>query len=219
MSRFDLKKVSIVFLTMLLFLSIQIPVFAADINTTVKIPVEQIVDSKNEGVSDGFAYMLTTDQTDAPMPTGSSNQQYIWNMKGNTSVDLIMNVRSAGQYHYKVYQITEKRDNFKYDEKSYDIKVDAFYNAKNQLRVVTVVENQNGEKVSGISFKNGYTWKEKDKSGPSLLSKIGKSNSVKTGDDSPIIGYFTLLLGSTICLMFLIRENQRKKKGDAQNEA
>ena len=43
--------------------------------------------------------------------------------------------------------------------------------------------------------------------------------SVKTGDDSPIMGYFTLLLGSLVCLIALIRENQRKKKGDAENEA
>ena len=87
------------------------------------------------------------------------------------------------------------------------------------MKVITVVENQDGEKVSGISFKNSYTWQGKDKSGPSLISKISKSNSVKTGDDSPIMGYFTLLLGSLVCLIALIRENQRKKKGDAQNEA
>lgn len=219
MSKVDLKKVSIVFLTMLLFLSIQIPVFAADINTTVKIPVEQILDNKNADVSDEFTYVLTTDQADAPMPAGSSNQQYSWNMRGNTSTDLMMNVRSAGKYRYKVCQTTEKKDNFKYDERSYDVTVEAFYNANNQLKVVTVVENQNGEKVSGISFKNSYTWKGKDKSEPSLISKISKSNSVKTGDDSPIMGYFTLLLGSLICLIAMIRENQRKKKGDAQNEA
>ena len=64
-----------------------------------------------------------------------------------------------------------------------------------------------------------YTWQGKDKSGPSLISKTSNSNSVKTGDDSPIMGYFTLLLGSLVCLIALIRENQRKKKGDAQNEA
>ena len=212
MKRIELKKVSIVFLTMLLFLSIQIPAFAADTDTTVKIPVEQVFNSKNTDASDEFMYALLTDQSDAPMPDGS-------NMKGNIAAEITMNIRNAGQYHYKICQITEKKENYSYDERNYDITVEAFYNADNQLKVITVVENQDGEKVSGISFKNSYTWQGKDKSGSSLISKISKSNSVKTGDDSPIMGYFTLLLGSLVCLIALIRENQRKKKGDAQNEA
>ena len=219
MKRIELKKVSIVFLTMLLFLSIQIPAFAADTDTTVKIPVEQVFDSKNTDASDEFMYALLTDQSDAPMPDGSSNRRYVWNMKGNIATEITMNIRNAGQQHYKICQITEKKENYSYDERNYDITVEAFYNADNRLKVITVVENQDGEKVSGISFKNSYTWQGKDKSGPSLIAKTSNSNSVKTGDDSPIMGYFTLLLGSLVCLIALIRENQRKKKGDAQNEA
>lgn len=219
MKRIELKIVSIVFLTMFLFMSTQIPVFAVDTDTTVKIPVEQVFNSKNTDASDEFMYALITDQSDAPMPDGSRNQQYVWNMKGNIAAEITMNIRNAGQYHYKICQITEKKENYSYDERNYDITVEAFYNADNQLKVITVVENQDGEKVSEISFRNSYTWQGKDKSGPSLISEISKSNSVKTGYDSPIIGYFTLLLGSLICLIVMIRETQRKKKGDAQNEA
>ena len=87
MKRIELKKVSIVFLTMLLFLSIQIPAFATDTDTTVKIPVEQVFDSKNTDASDEFMYALLTDQSDAPMPDGSSNHRYVWNMKGNIASD------------------------------------------------------------------------------------------------------------------------------------
>ena len=107
MKRIELKKVSIVFLTMLLFLSIQMPAFAADTDTTVKIPVEQVFDSKNKDASDEFMYALLTDQSDAPMPDGSSNQRYVWNMKGNIATEITMNIRNAGQYHYKICQITE----------------------------------------------------------------------------------------------------------------
>lgn len=44
---------------------------------------------------------------------------------------------------------------------TYDITVEAFYNADNQLKVITLVENQDGEKVSGISFKNSILGREK----------------------------------------------------------
>lgn len=219
MKRIELKIVSIVSLTMFLFLNTQIPVFAADTDTTVKIPVEQVFNSKNTDASDEFMYALLTDQSDAPMPDGSSNQKYVWNMKGSTAAEITMNIRNASQYHYKICQITEKKENYSYDERNYDITVEAFYNADNQLKVITVVENQDGEKVSGISFKNSYTWQEKDKSGSSLLSKISKSNSVMTGYDSHIMGYIILLLGSLICLIAIIREKHRKKKGDSQNDA
>ena len=163
MKRIELKKVSIVFLTMLLFLSIQIPAYAADTDTTVKIPVEQVFNSQNKDASDEFMYALLTDQSDAPMPDGSSNQRYVWNMKGNIATEITMNIRNAGQYHYKICQITEKKENYSYDERNYDITVEAFYNADNQLKVIPVVETQDGEKVSGISFKNSYTWLGKDK--------------------------------------------------------
>ena len=89
MKRIELKIVSIVFLTMFLFMSTQIPVFAADTDTTVKIPVEQVFNSKNTDASDEFMYALITDQSDAPMPDGSSNQQYVWSMKGNSGWLLI----------------------------------------------------------------------------------------------------------------------------------
>lgn len=203
-----------IFLTMLLFLSMQISVFATDTNATVKIPVEQIFGSENTDVPDEFIYVLTTDQADAPMPAGSSNQRYIWKMKGNASTDLTINVKTSGQYQYKIYQATEKRNNFQYDERSYDVTVEAFYHGKNnQLRAMTVVENQNGEKVSDISFENSYIGKGKFPN--AMISKISKSNRVKTGDENPVVGYVILLLSSVICLIAMILEKQRKKKGDA----
>ena len=46
----DLKKVTIILVTMLLFLSMQISAFASDNCTVVKIPVRQIFDSEVEGI-------------------------------------------------------------------------------------------------------------------------------------------------------------------------
>ena len=51
----DLKKVTIILVTMLLFLSMQISAFASDNCTVVKIPVRQIFDSEVEGIADEFS--------------------------------------------------------------------------------------------------------------------------------------------------------------------
>ena len=72
----DLKKVTIIIVTMLLFLSMQISVLASDNCTVVKIPVKQLFDSEVESVADEFSYIVTTDQNDAPMPAGSHIRQY-----------------------------------------------------------------------------------------------------------------------------------------------
>ena len=55
----DLKKVTIILVTMLLFLSMQISVFASDNCTVVKIPVKQLFDSEVEGIADEFSYIMT----------------------------------------------------------------------------------------------------------------------------------------------------------------
>ena len=225
----DLKKVTIILVTMLLFLNMQISVFASDNCTVVKIPVRQIFDSEVEGIADEFSYIMTTDQSDAPMPAGSRNMQYSWTMKKNAATEITLNVKTAGQYHYTLCQTTEKKDNYKYDQNKYHVTVEAYYNESNQLKVVTIVANEKGEKIEAISFKNSYMGEEKPNltqpsnpsqpSGPSYSDGLGKTNSVKTGDDSPVMGYFLLLFGSLICLSVLIHKKQKRNKGESQDEA
>ena len=144
----DLKKVTIILVTMLLFLSMQISAFASDNCTVVKIPVRQIFDSEVEGIADEFSYIMTTDQSDAPMPAGGRNMQYSWTMKKNAATEITLNVKTAGQYHYTLCQTTEKKDNYKYDQNKYHVTVEAYYNESNQLKVVTIVANEKGEKRS-----------------------------------------------------------------------
>ena len=198
----DLKKVKIILLVMIVFLSYQRPVLAAVDYTNVKIPVQQIFSSEAEKVSDEFSYVMTTNQNEAPMPEGSRNLQYFWTMKNNVGAEIVMKVRKVGRYQYKIYQTSEKKDNYLYDQNSYVVIVEAFYDQEDQLKVATVVKNDTGEKVERITFENSYIGKEKEDL--SHLSVSSKSDRVKTGDDNTIMGYFLLLLISGICLSILI---------------
>ncbi len=223
MKRIELKKVSIVFLTMLLFLSIQIPVYAD--GHIVRIPVEQMFDSEAADVSDEFYYIMTTDQSDAPMPAGSTDKRYSWKMKNNTATEITISVTTAGEYHYRIYQATEQTDDYKYDQSSYGLIVESYYNEHNQLKVVAVIVNEKGEKIEKITFKNKYVGQDKSDSvkqpepdtvsKPDTKPKADKSKNAKTGDDTSVMGYFILLFGSVICLGAIISEHQRRKKGDA----
>ena len=44
-----------------------------------------------------------------------------------------------------------------YDSKTYDVTIEGFFDSNNELMAVTVVKNENGDKVSKVSFKNSYT--------------------------------------------------------------
>ena len=51
-----------------------------------------------------------------------------------------MKVRKVGRYQYKIYQTSEKKDNYLYDQNSYVVIVEAFYDQEDQLKVATVVK-------------------------------------------------------------------------------
>ena len=100
------KIAMVIFLSMIFFLGVQRPVLAADRNTTVKIPVEQIFEVNNSADADKTgSYVLIADQIQNPMPEGSNRRTFTWNMSGNSSTELIMNVGQAGEYHYNLYDI------------------------------------------------------------------------------------------------------------------
>ena len=224
MKIFDLKKVRIILLAMFLFLSIQVPVHADD--HIVRIPVEQMFDSEAADVSDEFYYIMTTDQSDAPMPAGSTDRRYSWKMKNNTTAEITISVTTAGEYHYRIYQVTEQADDYIYDQSSYGVIVEAYYNEHNQLKVAAVIVNEQGEKIERITFKNKYVGQDKSDpakqpepdtvSKPDTKPKPDKSKNAKTGDDTPVMGYFILLLGSEICLgAIILLGHPRRKKEDA----
>ena len=200
------KIAMVIFLSMIFFLGVQKPVLAAGKNTTVKIPVEQIFEVNNSADADKTgSYVLIADQIQNPMPEGSNRRTFTWNMSGNSSTELIMNVGQVGEYHYKLYQATENKENYTYDSKTYDVKIDGFFDYKNELMAVTVVKNVNYQIAVPSS--------------PRSKDIFHNGSPVKTGDDSPVAGYLFLFFGSVICLCGLLMEKQKNRKEDAKNEA
>lgn len=96
MNILDLKKINIIVLSLLLFLSMQIPVFASENAAEVKIPVVQVVENEAKEQAEEFSYVLTTNQSEAPMPKGSKENQYCWSMKKKETVKISIPVTTRG---------------------------------------------------------------------------------------------------------------------------
>ncbi|WP_237985371.1 hypothetical protein [Mediterraneibacter faecis] len=82
----------------------QIPVFASENAAEVKIPVVQVVENEAKDQAEEFSYVLTTNQSEAPMPKGSKENQYCWSMKKKETVEISIPVTTRGIYHYQIYQ-------------------------------------------------------------------------------------------------------------------
>lgn len=217
-----LKQLNIVFMAMILCICAMAPVMAKSSDSTVIIPVKQSFASKVDSVSSEFSYVLTTEQNYAPMPEGSSNLQYSWRMNGNSTGEIRIDVTQPGEYNYKIYQIVDKKTDYVYDRECYDVLIKAFYNENGAFTVITIVTNSNGEKVECASFDNKYTGSKpgsENVNKPDGNHRGDKGFGIKTGDESRIYGYLTLFVGSLICLIALLIDNRRHKKGDAENEA
>ena len=147
----------VIFLSMIFFLGVQRPVLAAERNTTVKIPVEQIFEANNSVDADKTgSYVLIADQIQNPMPEGSNGRTFTWNMSGNSSTELIMNVGQVGEYHYKLYQATENKENYTYDRSSYIIAVYIKNGENGKLVPQVIAEKNDGKKCGELMFYNSY---------------------------------------------------------------
>ena len=70
------KIAMVIFLSMIFFLGVQRPVLAADRNTTVKIPVEQIFEVNNSADADKIgSYVLIADQIQNPLQAVPGNRE------------------------------------------------------------------------------------------------------------------------------------------------
>ncbi len=108
--------------------------------------MEQIFEVNNSADADKTgSYVLIADQIQNPMPEGSNRRTFTWNMSGNSSTELIMNVGQAGEYHYKLYQAIENKENYTYDSKTYDVTIEGFFDSNNELMAVTVVKKMKME--------------------------------------------------------------------------
>ena len=136
-------------------------------------------------------------------------------MKKKETVEISIPVTTRGIYHYQIYQTTEPKEAYACDQSRYDVSVEAFYNEADQFKTVTVVKNQKGEKIDQITFLNRL-----NKTNPSnQTAKSDSKKKVKTGDSGTIWGYVLLLVSSMICFVILFYENQKRRKGEIQDEA
>lgn len=133
-------------------------VYATQATINVDITVGQVfTKSDNANAADNFTYTVTALEAGNPMPVGSVGDVYTFSLGGTSDTSIgSITYNHAGVYTYEVKQvITTENPGYTYDKQVHIIKV-YVRNTTDGLQAYTVIEVENGVKVSDIAYENKY---------------------------------------------------------------
>lgn len=213
-----LKKFNIVALAFLLFFSLLCSgedfVYAKEKSALVNLELQTRIMSsggagKEQIPTTSFSFELTSEDPGAPMP---ELKRVSIDGEGKASFTLPFN--KIGIFDYQIRQTTKWEQDWKLDNKVYDVTVVVKEDEQGGL-ITAVVGSVKGseEKSSSFLFENYYTKKVEPKN-PGELD--GKKPGAKpdTGDTANVYTYMYAGLGSLLLALSLII-SRRKKRNDA----
>ena len=120
---------------------------------TVTIPINQTADIP-QGIGNQFSYEITSQGM--PMPEGSKDGSYLFDMTGTTKHDIKIIYSHAGVYQYKIrQQIKSQDERYDFDKRIYTVTVH-ITNSNDGLTGKIYTSLDTGKVDSGIEFKNSY---------------------------------------------------------------
>ena len=120
---------------------------------TVTIPINQTADIP-QGIGNQFSYEITSQGM--PMPEGSKDGSYLFDMTGTTKHDIKISYSHAGVYQYKIrQQIKSQDERYDFDKRIYTVTVH-ITNSNDGLTGKIYTSLDTGKVDSGIEFKNSY---------------------------------------------------------------
>lgn len=203
-------------------------VFGVFGNTSVGFSLPFSYQWGSGGLIRGLKYQvrLNTSQSEAPMPKGSSNRQYIMELSEKETKASLPEIvyTQPGDYKYDVQLV---RGNQRIVQ-SYHIHIQVLRQKNGNLSIVQTIGNEKGKKVISITFKDPAVvkpgndhGKDNKKDNKKYNVKHDKKNdrknsgksskTVKTGDDRSVEFYLMVCVVSLFMLL-LIGKNWKNKK-------
>lgn len=199
-------------------------VFGVFGNTSVGFSLPFSYQWGSGGLIRGLKYQvrLNTSQSEAPMPKGSSNRQYIMELSEKETKASLPEIvyTQPGDYKYDVQLVRENQRIVQ----SYHIHIQVLRQKNGNLSIVQTIGNEKGKKVISITFKDPAVVKPGNNHGKdnkkynvkhdkkNNRKNSGKSSkTVKTGDDRSVEFYLMVCVVSLFMLL-LIGKNWKNKK-------
>jgi Gram positive anchor. len=173
------------------------------------VPVSQVIDNDKDLSLD---YELKADDINSPMPNGSSNGIYRFNLRGNSKKNITIDFSeaAAGKYVYTLKVISPEKSTYKLDKQVYKVIVDTVWTREGFLAMTTLTGPGNS-KPAEILFNHKYIKKSlppiKTNPAKPSLETIMKGMLPNTGEKTSI---YLSLVGLFILIFFGRRYKQNE---------
>jgi pilin isopeptide linkage protein len=157
-------------------------------SSPLNLLVNQIFTTTDTTVSARFIYRLAPVEESNPMPPGSTEQGFTFEITGNAGV-LIgpITFTEPGEYRYELYQvILEEKPGYTYDESLYIVVV----HVDLELEMELIVYNKDGTKAYEIEFINSFGFIPTD---PELMADTRVIKTVIGNPAAPSMFTFKLM--------------------------
>ncbi len=200
-----IRRIAALLCIIALTMALAVPVLAAGVSAG--IPVEQTFTSNLAGKEGLFTYELEAVTENAPMPEGSKNGRFSFELEGNSEKSLTIYAEGCGTYEYTLCQIVKQaKSGYTYDTSEYLVEITFYINADNQLAASVIILNSKGEKAETASFQNLYS--------------APKGDVPQTGDAENIALYIGImaisLLGIFVLLWLQVKRNREEDDYEAE---
>lgn len=192
-------------------------VYASSNDVEVALKIEQHFEYDNNissNIDKKGTYKLQALEENIPMPDGSKDKEFTFNLEGKSSeITIPLRYEHGGVYAYKLEQITADKENYTFDRNSYKITVYVKNSGDNKLIPQVIVENSDNKKCGEIVFNNVYKTKLvlKPQDKEQNISIPQDNNPVKTNDSMSNIIYLIVAVSFTmILLLYGIKKKHNK---------
>lgn len=171
-------------------------------------PVRKAIIGKGAPKGDTFTFCLQAETKGAPMPAGSSDGIKTLHLKAGQEDDFgTWAYEEAGEYRYKVYEIDEGKEGYKYDRTIYTF-TDKVTDRDGMLTLSRRYRDRDGNVISSSRDAFSFDFNNAYKSSSHGLVKF-----VKTGDAARVaIGIAVSLLALSVMTFLFIRRHRRENE-------
>lgn len=184
---------------------------AAENGKEIALTVYQTFDIENNTsseVAQNCRYELEGLTAESIVPEGEDT----FVLEGSQSHTMRLRFKHDGVFEYRLRAVNDRKENYSYDTSVYTIEIHVFNVASGGLDSQVIVKNESGEKCGELKFMHSYKASEKpvSPSNPKPESNSsGSSTPVKTGDESRVEFYFSLMAAAMIISLICMRKINR----------
>lgn len=167
-----------------------------------------IGNNTSSGVDQNCRYELEAMTAESIVPEGEET----FVLEGSQSHTMRFQYIHGGVFEYRLRAVNDKKENYSYDTTVYTIEIHVLNESSGGLDSQVIVKNEAGEKCGELEFSHRYKASEKPVS-PSKPKpepdNPSSHTSAKTGDESQVAFYFSLMAATMIISLICMRKTKR----------